>query len=80
MNENDDFLLRHSNLVPLRRYMCERGHKIEVRGIWTAFVVAQDNKTYDFNYCLVCFGEWAQGKWPLKCEVIEDASEPASKA
>lgn len=69
----------------IRRYTCAKGHKIEIRGgTWTALQLnyeSVDGTVFqgEYNYCMACFGEWAQEKWPLKCEVIE-APERGSPA
>lgn len=52
------------------RYTCEKGHSMETLGTWTVMKV----RALEFNYCLVCFGEWAQSQWPLKCEEIDSSA------
>lgn len=58
--------------VKTNRYTCQRGHTIDIHGgTWITLVIEHsDQPRHEFNYCMVCFGEWAQAKWPLTCTEI----------
>ena len=67
--------------VPVRKYTCEKGHTFNVRGTWTTLNIAFQEegsalKEHSFNYCMICFGIWAQKNFPMECEVVEEKSGP----
>jgi hypothetical protein len=62
--------------VPLgktQRYRCAVGHEFNTGlASWTTLEITYDTppQKYSFNYCMVCFGEWAQANWPLTQDPI----------
>lgn len=50
-------------------YMCPNGHVFDVQdGTWTTLTIqfwGSSPRTKHYNYCMECFGEWAEKKWPL---------------
>lgn len=53
------------------RYTCAKGHSFTISGCWTTLeVIFNGRPPRSFNYCMECFGEWAESQWPLKCEAV----------
>jgi hypothetical protein len=52
--------------VEYRFLRCAAGHEIRLEGNRAVLhVYDQPGETVAFNYCPVCFGQWAQTQWPL---------------
>lgn len=49
-------------------YKCTKGHVIKVFGNWTTLSVVSGGATWSYNYCPMCWGEWAESQWPLTKE------------
>lgn len=63
----------------VRIYRCAKGHSVIIRsGTWTALNLQFTDPNAkgprvnrSFNYCMECYGEWAEAQWPLTCQEIK---------
>lgn len=54
-----------------RTYSCKAGHTFTIGGRFTQLAVEFPGRSSEYNYCMECFGIWAQDRWPLSCEMVE---------
>ena len=64
--EIGELKMTESVAIGKKTFRCDAGHEFKMDA-WSTMAVQFDDppQKHEFNYCPICFGQWAAKQWPL---------------